>query len=94
MGQRHRPARVVSLVHAIGRRGLVFSTDRLIRAAGDGVWQAGGRRQSVGRMVTGGQLGARSFRHAAATEGGDATAVAARQDGRVGDQAGGLALGG
>lgn len=45
-------------------------------------------------MVAGRQLGARSFRHAAAAEGGDATAVAAREDGGVGDQAGGLALGG
>lgn len=45
-------------------------------------------------MVASGQLGARSFRHAAATEGGDAAAVAAGQDGGVGDQASRLALGG
>lgn len=48
----------------------------------------------MGRVVPCRQLGARSFRHAASTEGGDATAVAAGEDGGVGDQAGGLALGG
>lgn len=45
-------------------------------------------------MVPPGQLVARSLGHAAATEGGDATAVAAREDGGVGDQAGRLALSG
>lgn len=45
-------------------------------------------------MVAGRQLGARSFRHAAAAEGGNTAAVAAGEDGGVGDQAGGLALGG
>lgn len=91
MGKWHRPAGVVPLVHAVRGRGLVFSADRLVRAAGDGVWQGGGRRQWV---VTCRQLGARSFRHAAATEGGDATGVAAGEDGGIGDQAGRLALGG
>lgn len=94
MGQRHGPAGVVPLVYAVGGRGLVLSADRLVRAAGDRVWQGGGRRQRVGRVVACRQLGARSFRHAAATEGGDATAVAAGEDGGVGDQAGRLALGG
>lgn len=94
MGQRHRPAGVVPLVHAVRWRRLVLSADRLVRAAGDGVWQGGGRRQRVGQVVPCGQLGARSFRHAAATERGDATGVAAGEDGGVGDQAGGLALGG
>lgn len=48
----------------------------------------------MGRVVSRRQLGARSFRHAAAAEGGDAAAVAAGQDGGVGDQAGRLALSG
>lgn len=94
MGQRHGPAGVVPLVHAVGGRGLVLPADRLVRAAGDGVRQGGGGRQRVGRVVARGQLRARSFRHAAAAEGGDAAAVAAGEDGGVGDQAGGLALSG
>lgn len=94
MGQRHRPAGVVPLVHAVGGRRLVLSADWLVRAAGDGVGQGGRWRQRVGRVVAGGQLGARSLRHAAAAEGGDPAAVAAGQDGGVGDQAGGLALSG
>lgn len=94
MGQRHGPAGVVPLVHAVGGRRLVLSADRLVRAARDGVGQGGRRRQRVGRVVARGQLGAGSFRHAAAAEGGDAAAVASGQDGGVGDQAGGLALGG
>ena len=94
MRQRHGPAGVVPLVHAVGGRGLVLPADRLVRAAGDRVWQGGGWRQRVGRVVPCGQLGARSLRHAAAAEGGDAAAVAAGEDRGVGDQAGGLALGG
>lgn len=46
----------------------------------------------MGRVVPSGQLGPRGLRHAAAAEGGDATAVAAGEDRGVGDQAGGLAL--
>lgn len=94
MGQRHGPAGVVPLVHTVGRRRLVLSADRLVGAAGDGVWQGGGRRQWVGRVVACGQLSARSLRYTAATEGGDAAAVAAREDRGVGDQAGRLALSG
>lgn len=94
MGQRHGPPRVVSLIHTVGRWGFVLSADRLVRAAGDGVWQGRGRGERVGGVVPGRQLGARGFRNAAATERGDAAAVAARQDGGVGDQAGRLALGG
>jgi len=95
VGQRHRPAGVVPLVHAVGGRRLILSADGLVRAAGDGVWQGvGGGQRVVVQVVAGGQLGARSFRHAAAAEGRDAAAVAAREDGGVGDQAGGLALGG
>lgn len=93
MGQRHGPAGVVPLVHAVRGRGLVLPADGLVRAAGDGVGQGGGRRR-VGRVVPGGELRPRGLRHAAAAEGGDAAAVAARKDGRVGDQAGGVALGG
>lgn len=94
MRQRHGPTGVVPLVHAVWGRGLVLSADWLVGAAGDRVWQGGGRRLRVGRVVTCGQLSARSFRHAAAAEGGDATAVAAGKDGGVGDQTGRLALGG
>lgn len=94
MGQRHGPARIVPLVHAVGRRRLVLAADGLVRAGGDGVWQGGGRGQRVGRVVARGQLGARRLRDAAAAEGGDAAAVAAGEDGRAGDQAGGLALSG
>lgn len=46
------------------------------------------------RVLACGQLGARGFRHAAAAEGGDAAAVAAGEDGGVGDQACRLALSG
>lgn len=98
VGQRDGPARVVPLVHAVGRRRLVLPADGLVRAAGHRVGQAGRRRrQLVGRrrrVVARGQLGARGLRHAAAAEGGDAAAVAAGEDGGVGDQAGGLALSG
>ena len=94
MGQRHRSARVVPLVHAVRRRGLVLPADGLVGAAGDRVWQGGGRRQRVGQVVARGQLRARGLRHAAAAERRDAAAVAAGEDGGVGDQAGGLALGG
>lgn len=93
MGQRHGPAGVVPLVHTVGGRGLVLPADRLIRAAGDGVGQGGGRRRRVRGVVPGRQLCPRGLRNAAAAEGGDATAVAAGEDRRVGDQAGGLALG-
>lgn len=58
MGKRHGPAGVVPLVDAVGRRRLVLSADGLVRAAGHGVWQGGGWRQLVGRMVACGELGA------------------------------------
>lgn len=48
----------------------------------------------MGRVVACGQLCTGSFRHAAAAQGGDAAAVAAGEDGGVGDQAGRLALSG
>lgn len=48
----------------------------------------------MGRVFTYGKLGARRLRYTAATERGDAAAVAARQDRRIGHQAGGLALSG
>ena len=49
--QRHGPAGVVPLVHAVGGRGLVLPADRLVRAAGDRVWQGGGWRQRGGQRV-------------------------------------------
>lgn len=94
MGQRHGPARVVPLVHAVRGRGLVLPADGLVRAARDGVRQGGGGRHRVGRVVAHWQLRARGLGDAAAAEGGDAAAVAAGEDGGAGDQAGGLALGG
>lgn len=94
MGQRHGPAGVVPLVHAVGGRGLILPAYWLVRAARDRVRHGGGGGQRVGRVVTSRQLSARSLRHAAAAEGRDAAAVAAGEDGGVGDQAGGLALGG
>ena len=92
MGQRHGPAGVVPLVHAVRGRGLVLPADGLVRAAGDGVGQGGGRRRRVGGVVPGRELRPRRLGHAAAAEGGDTAAVAAGEDGRVGHQAGGLAL--
>lgn len=92
MGQRHGPARVVPLVHAVRGRGLVFPADGLVRAARDRVRQGGGGRHRVGWVVARWQLRARGLGDAAAAEGGDSAAVAAGEDGRAGDQAGGLAL--
>lgn len=94
VGQRHRPAGVVPLVNAVGRRGFVLSADWLVRAAGNGVGQGDRRGLGVGRVVAGGQLSARGFRHTAATQGGNATAVAAGQHRGVRNQAGRLALSG
>lgn len=94
MGQRHGPAGVVPLVHAVGGRRLVLSADGLVGAAGDGVWHGGGGGQRVEGVVSCIQLGARRLRHAAATEGRDAAAVRAREHRGAGHQAGGLALSG
>lgn len=92
MGQRHGSAGVVPLVHAVRRRGFVFSADRFVGAAGHRVWQGGGGSQRVRQVVASRQLGARGLGDAAAAEGGDAAAVAAGEDGGIGDQAGRLAL--
>lgn len=82
MGEGHGPAGVVPLVYAVRWRRLVLTANGFIRAAGDRVWHAGGGGGGWGQgVVTGGQLGARGLGDATATEGGDATAVAAREDG-------------
>lgn len=72
MGQRGGAARVVPLVHAVGRRRLA--------AAADGVVG----RQDCGHGRFGCCIDAARLGHTAAAERGDATAVAARASGRMG----------
>lgn len=91
VGQGNRPTRVGALVHAVGRRRLVLAADELVRARGDRVGHGG---PLVGGVVSSGCLGARRLGHTAATHGGDATAVATGEDGRVGHQSSRLALSG